>query len=164
MRTIIQAPAAICGNSLLAAADLAVQAHADVVIDGRVFPISEMFVTVGQTGERKSEADKVALRPLREYERALADKYGQDMLAYQRDHDAYEKTKQEALGSKQNKSYEAKRRALAELGEAPVRPLEPLLLCEEPTYEGLVKLLGRRATVGRAIQRRRRAFHRRATE
>jgi putative DNA primase/helicase len=140
MRAVIQAPAAICGNSLLAAADLAVQAHADVVIDGRVFPISEMFETVGQTGERKSEADKVALRPHREYERTLAEKYGQDLLAYQRDHDAYEKTKQEALGSKQ-KSYEAKRRALSELGEAPVGPLEPLFLCEEPTYEGLVKLL-----------------------
>jgi hypothetical protein len=91
----------------------------------------------------------VALRPHREYERALADKYGQDMLAYQRDHDAYEKTKQEALGK--NKSYEAKKKALADLGKAPVRPLEPLLLCEEPTYEGLVKLLPR-ATVGRAIQ------------
>ena len=141
MQTIIRAPAAICGNSVLAAAALAVQAHADVVIDGRVFPASEIFLTIGESGERKSEVDKAAQCPHRKHERSLCEQYKQDVIGYQRDREAYDKTKSEVLSSKQNKSLDAKRRALAELGDVPLPPLEPLLLCEEPTYEGLVKLL-----------------------
>ncbi len=116
MQTIIRAPAAICGNSVLAAAALAVQAHADVVIDGRVFPASEIFLTIGESGERKSEVDKAAQWPHRKHERSLCEQYKQDVIGYQRDREAYDKTKSEVLSSKQNKSLDAKRRALAELG------------------------------------------------
>jgi hypothetical protein len=51
-----QAPLAICGQSVLAAATLAVQAHADVVLPiggGRARPISNYFASVATTGERK---------------------------------------------------------------------------------------------------------------
>lgn len=140
METIIQAPAAICGNSMLAGAALAAQAHADVVIDGRACPVSEIFLTIGESGERKSEVDKVALWPHRKHERNLREQHKQDLHAYQRDREAYDKAKQEVLSSKQNKSFEDKRRALDNLDASPFPPLEPVLICEEPTYEGLVKL------------------------
>ncbi len=42
----IQAPAAICGQSLLAAASLAVQPHADVLIDGRREPLSLWCISI----------------------------------------------------------------------------------------------------------------------
>ena len=51
-----QAPIAICGQSILAAVALAVQGHADIDIDGRSSPISEFFLTIGESGERKSAA------------------------------------------------------------------------------------------------------------
>jgi hypothetical protein len=141
MHEVIQAPLGICGNSVLSAAALAVQAHADVVIDGRVFPVSEMFLTIGLTGERKSACDRAALWPHRKHERALCAKYKLDRLDYECRHIAFEKAKAECLASKQNRSYDAKQAALRELGPAPLAPLDPMLLCEEPTYEGLVKLL-----------------------
>lgn len=53
----IQAPDAICGSSLLAAVNLAVQGHFDVVVDGRVHPLSLYFLTFGESGERKSAVD-----------------------------------------------------------------------------------------------------------
>jgi hypothetical protein len=51
----VQAPAAICGQSVLAAATLAVQAHADLTLPiggGRARPISNFFASVAATGER----------------------------------------------------------------------------------------------------------------
>src|SRR5262245_47657467 len=45
----VQAPLAICGQSVLAAADLATQAHVDVVLPiggGQPKPVSNYFVTV----------------------------------------------------------------------------------------------------------------------
>src|SRR5262249_27317312 len=71
LHSTIQAPLALCGQSVLAATALAVQGYADVVIDGRVIPLSENFLTIGESGERKSAVDKEVLRPHRAYERQL---------------------------------------------------------------------------------------------
>lgn len=46
MYEIIKAPLAVCAQSVLAGANLAVQGHADVAIDGRHFPISEFILTI----------------------------------------------------------------------------------------------------------------------
>src|SRR5437879_496250 len=53
----IQAPLAIAAQSVLAAGTLAAQAHADVVLPigpGIAKPVSEFFVTIAVTGERKT--------------------------------------------------------------------------------------------------------------
>ena len=81
IHAVVKCPAAMCGQSILAAASLAVQPHADVVIDGRREPLSLWHVTVGESGERKSAADSWALRPHREHERMLADTYRNDLIA-----------------------------------------------------------------------------------
>jgi len=52
-----QAPDAIVGNSLLAAASLAVQPYADVLLPyGASVPTSLYVVTVAESGERNSNA------------------------------------------------------------------------------------------------------------
>ncbi len=53
IRRIVQAPDALCAQSVLAAAALAAQAHANVLIDGRSRPLSLFFCTVGESGEQK---------------------------------------------------------------------------------------------------------------
>jgi hypothetical protein len=111
------------------------------LIDGRRHPLSEFFLTIGVTGERKSAVDSIALLPHRDRQKQLHAAYTEAMIQYRRDADAYKKSKDEAIGSTKSKSYEAKRKALAELGDEPAEPLKPFLLCEEPTLEGLVKLL-----------------------
>ena len=69
---ITQAPIEICAQSVLAAATLAAQGHADVVLPhGAVRPLSCFFLTISASGERKSSADGEALRAVREQERAL---------------------------------------------------------------------------------------------
>src|SRR4051794_13084981 len=53
-----KAPLAICGQAVLAVATLAVQAHANVELPTKqVRPTSEFFITIAETGERKSAVD-----------------------------------------------------------------------------------------------------------
>jgi hypothetical protein len=136
---VIQAPDAICGQSLLAGASLAVQAHADVEIDGRVSPVSEYFFSIAKTGERKTATDKAALAPHAKRQRDLQQQYTEKIAEYEADLAAWRKARDEALSSKHNKGRESKKTALMELGSEPQGPIDAILTTEEPTYEGLVK-------------------------
>jgi hypothetical protein len=61
----VQAPLATCGQSVLAAVALAVQGHADVVLPiGHTRPISDYFITVAKTGDRKTASDIEAGWPI----------------------------------------------------------------------------------------------------
>lgn len=139
MIDVIQAPDALCGQSVLAAASLAVQPYANVVVDGRERPLSGFFVTIGESGERKSGVDEQALWEHRKHEEARYQKYQDDCIRYENDITAYKKTKDEAL--KKEKTLEGRRKALEKIGSEPPAPLHPMFITEEPTYEGLVKLL-----------------------
>jgi hypothetical protein len=138
----VQAPLAICGQSVLANTTLAVQAHADVVLPiggSRAKPISSYFVTIATTGERKTECDQQAGWAIRKYEKALRDKYDIDLPAYTNDKAAWDKARDAAM--KRGKGDRAAiRDALNSLGPEPSPPLEPMLTCPEPTFEGLCKL------------------------
>jgi Protein of unknown function (DUF3987) len=139
LREVVQAPDAICGQSVLGAGTLAVQGHADVTNDGRSHPLSDYLLTVGESGERKSAVDRCALWPHRHWERSLHERYRGEALAYQNEVEAYRKARDEAL--KQAKGRAAKKVALDMLGPPPTAPLEAMLIVEEPTYEGLIKAL-----------------------
>jgi hypothetical protein len=138
----VQAPTAIGGQSVLAAATFATQGYADVVLPigpGQPKPISNFLITVANSGERKTECDKQALWPVRAREKALRDAYDAELQAYQDDNAAWEKARSHA--AKVGKGDRAKIKAhLGALGPAPVAPLKPMLTCEEPTIEGLHKL------------------------
>jgi hypothetical protein len=141
LRRVIQAPDAVCGASLLAAASLAVQGLANVENDGRSHPLSLWFLTVAESGERKSAVDSEAMQPAREYEKSLAVEYtGAAVL-----HDA---ALQEwnARGDRARKDA-AKAGAvgladaLGAIGPAPPAPLRPIVIVADFTAEGLSKLL-----------------------
>ncbi|MFZ5635572.1 MAG: DUF3987 domain-containing protein [Pseudomonadota bacterium] len=146
IREVVQSPVGLCGQSLLSAASLAVQALADVEIDGRREPLSLWHLSIGESGERKSATDAAALRPHREWERALADDFARDLAAYDSEAGAYKA----AVRRIENKGEPAEvRAARQELGPAPLRPLEPWLLLNEPTLEGLQRLYQRgRPSIG----------------
>ena len=67
---LVQAPAAICAQSVLAACAYTAQQQIDVVMPtGSQKPVSVFFLSVGATGERKSAVDDHAI--LREYSSLL---------------------------------------------------------------------------------------------
>jgi hypothetical protein len=137
----VRSPIAIGAQSVLGAAVLAVQGHADLVLpigSGSVKPVSCYFVTVAATGERKSESDSQALWPVEKREAALRATREADLLSYLNDKAIWDKVRGEALRSKADRA--GTKTALDTLGPAPAPPLEPMLTCPEPTFEGLCKL------------------------
>lgn len=114
----VQAPDALVGNSLLAAASLATQHRADVITPAGVrAPLSLFVASVAASGERKSAVDSLALQPHRTFERAR-------VTAAQAEIDAYD-----ALPRKEKAD------------KAP--PSSPMFILGDPTLEGLTKLLHR---------------------
>jgi hypothetical protein len=141
LMTCIQAPDAICCQSVLAAATLAVQPFANVVIDGRDFPLSQYFLDIGESGERRSAVDRTALYPHRQYERQLFEAYGKDKVVYTNNLDAWKRARDTIL--KKRVDLVERQRLLAAMPQSPTAPLDPIVITEEPTYEGLVKLFVR---------------------
>jgi hypothetical protein len=138
----VRAPMAICGQSVLAAANLAVQAHGDVELPigrGVAKPTSNFFVTVAATGERKSAADAEANAPISHREQVLRQQYDAEYPAYINEKMAWDKAREAAARKAKGNCAEIKR-ALEDLGPEPKAPLIPLLTCPEPTYEGLLKV------------------------
>src|SRR5690625_811920 len=135
----VQAPAAMCGTSVLAAASLAAQGVADVEIDGRREPLTLWAVTIGESGERKSGVDELALFAHRQHERQALTGY----QAEREDHDveeaAYNAALQRARGGKGSR--DAIRAAIEDVGPPPVPPLKPIVVMGEPTLEGVQKQL-----------------------
>jgi Protein of unknown function (DUF3987) len=138
----VRAPIAIGAQSVLGAAVLATQGHADVELpigNGSAKPVSCYFVTVAATGERKSESDWQALWPVEKHEAALRASHDADLFSYANAKAAWDKARDLAL--KTGKGDQAAIRAVLDsLGKAPNAPLEPMLTCPEPTFEGLCKL------------------------
>jgi Protein of unknown function (DUF3987) len=137
----VQAPMAICGQSVLAVGTLAVQGHADGESPtGQVKPLSCFFLSVAPTGERKTAGDTEALWPVKKRETALRESYDKSLLDYHNAKMAWDAA-QKQIVSKGKGDRIAIKRALDQLGPPPAPPLTPLLTCPEPTYQGLVKCL-----------------------
>jgi hypothetical protein len=137
----VQAPLAICGQSVLAAATLAVQGHANVQLPmGHAKPVSSYFISVAPTGERKSAVDTEALAPVRKREATLREAFAGQRLEFENEETAWKKARDEHVKAAKGDRLLIKE-GLDVLGPAPHPPLEPILTCGEPTFEGLCKLL-----------------------
>ncbi len=143
IRNKIQAPDAICAQSVLSAATLVTQGHGDVVLHtGQSRPSSEYFLTIADSGERKTSADSEALRGIESYEKALREQYDVDEAEYSNQFAAWDRQRTQILTDKTKFPTQfSKKQALDDLGIAPPAPLFPAIICPEPTYEGLCKLL-----------------------
>lgn len=82
MHEVVKAPDSICGNSILAVAALITHAHADIHIDGRIHPLSLFILTVAESGDRKSAVEKIALKPVKSFEKMMFKGYGKQKQIY----------------------------------------------------------------------------------
>jgi Protein of unknown function (DUF3987) len=141
IQDLVQSPWAMCGQAVLATATLAVQGLADVELPtGQVKPISGFFLTIAATGERKSATDGYAIGPISQHEELLRETYLAELPGYKNAKEAWEAARKAA--SKMHKANAAAIRAeLDRLGPEPAAPLQPMLTCQEPTFEGLCKAL-----------------------
>jgi hypothetical protein len=135
-----QAPIDICANAVLAVAGLVVQAHGDVQLPtGAIKPLCLYLVTIARSGERKTSTDNLALAPVRDREAELRIEHEAAAQEHRNDLEVWEAERKAILKSKKDRA--ARKLALDDLGPEPKPPLAPILVCHEPTFEGLVKLL-----------------------
>ena len=136
----VQLPAAIAGQSVLAAAALGVQPYVDIILPtGERVPTSFFMVSVAASGERKSSADKLALFPVREREAEMQRDHLDGQSSYLADAAAYRAARKKAETGA-NKTRAAIKQAIEACGDEPVAPPTPMLLSDEGTLPGLQKL------------------------
>lgn len=122
----VQAPDALAGGSVLAAAALAAQPHADVLMPhGQRAPLSLFIVTGALSGDRKSATDGVANAAADEYRRQQARDHATAMQRYEQDKGPREKGHPE-----------------------PVAPVAKSLTIGKATVEGLHMMLRNQPHIG----------------
>ena len=142
LHEIIQAPAALCAQSVLAAASLAAQPHANILIDGRRSPLTLWAITIGASGERKTAVDTVALSAHKAWEREQVEDHERklkDHTAAKAAHEAAVDAAKRSAKSKNHGSLVEIRAAIDKCGDAPTAPPSPLLIVTEPTLEAVQK-------------------------
>jgi hypothetical protein len=97
-------------------------------------------LTVAATGERKSATDGLALGPIRKYEEMLDETYHAELPIYEIEKAAWDAARRKACNSHRG-DYAAIKAALHRLGPEPAALLTPLVTCQEPTFEGLCRVL-----------------------
>jgi hypothetical protein len=136
VQSAIKAPVALVAQAFLAGAAVAVQGVANLELHGRPTPLSEFFLSIAESGERKSAVDSIAKAPHVAWQREAFSDYDIDLKAYKNEEAIFAKDRATVLhGNDTDKADK-----LATLQE-PVAPRLPLLFCEDPTFEGIYKLL-----------------------
>lgn len=130
-------PLELAAASVLAATALAVQGQHDVRFRGKRFPTSCYFVSIARSGDRKSEADGLALAAVREDERRLLREHAHEFSARRAALEAHEEARRRVLRDK-HKAQADVQRALEELGPEPSPPSPPTWTVSAGTTQGLV--------------------------
>jgi hypothetical protein len=122
----VQAPDALAGGSVLAAASLAVQPLANVVMPhGQRAPLSVFVITAADSGDRKSAVDAVACGAIDEVRKQQARQYANEVQQFE------------------------EHRASAKKGNAEATPPTPKsLTTSNATIEGICRLLKYQSSVG----------------
>ena len=144
---IIQCPMALAAQSCLAALSLSCQALYDIEIDGRVCPSSEFFLSLGESGERKSATDKAATRSIDRFQKREKERYERERAAFEIKLEAWSKAR--AKASKIAKSHAEIQIELEKIGPPPEPPLGYVVKTGDFTIEGIYKsLLNGRPSIG----------------
>jgi hypothetical protein len=142
---IVQSPIEMCAGAVLASTSFAVSAHANIKLPtGQTKPVSCWFWCIAESGERKTATDDQAFAPQKQHEQHLHARHEVELKDYEVRHKMWE-AQSKAIEKDFKKSgaagSEAHQIALEKLGLAPDKPLLPLLMASDFTFEGLVHCL-----------------------
>ncbi len=124
------APPGLALQAVLGTMSAAAQGHADVETIHGVSPTSLFLLTIAKSGERKSACDKLATKPMREFE-------GPRMRQFRKDSEAFEQA--ESRHSR-NLSAVIEPCDTSDFGNVPASPpVNPKIMFEDITLPGLTK-------------------------
>jgi hypothetical protein len=142
----VQCPEGLAGPSVLTAAATAVQGHHDMMHPlGHAAPCSLALLTLGDSGARKSTADKIALEAYHEAAKDREKEYRQQYVDFRALQEAREAKKSHIKSHRKDqdaRTAEDIAAALASLGPDPFPPLPPSRIVTDPNFEGMIKWMG----------------------
>jgi hypothetical protein len=142
-----QAPLALAGQSVLGASSCVAQAYVNAQgVSGQFYPCSLFMLSIGASGERKTACDKLALFPVKQKESLNYEGYTRQLQHYKDETEAYEiarKLASKPQRSDKNPTKESIQQALQAVGIKPEEPIEPAILCPEPSFPALVRALAK---------------------
>jgi len=132
----VQAPVVMAGQSVLSAAALVTQGHANVSRGNiGVCPTSLFFSTVAESGDRKSSGDKLALAPIRAFEEERINEFNTKKGEYEAELTAWEVERESVLRMYKRKNKVANYNK--EMLENDLRQLEKIKP-KPPTFPNIV--------------------------
>lgn len=142
IRDTVQCPDGLAGPSVLTAATLAVQGHFDMQHPvGHAAPCSTTLITLGESGERKSTVDKLALQAFLDAADEREKAYRQEYAEHSALLEARDAVRSRIKAKRKNDARTSRDIAdeLASLGGDPFPPIPPGRIVTDPNFEGLVK-------------------------
>ncbi len=136
---VIKAPLAMCAQSFLAGAAVCVQGVSNLELHSRKIPLSEFFLTIAESGERKSAVDNIAKHPHTVWQREKMKAFDAETKSFNNAKSIFDKERSIILNS--DKALKKEKAENIEKLEEPIPPRIPLLFSEEPTFEGVFRLL-----------------------
>ncbi|MGC8968420.1 MAG: DUF3987 domain-containing protein [Thermus sp.] len=137
---VVQGAEALTAAAFLSGASLGAQGIANAAVDGRTYPASLFFLTVADSGERKTELDRLALLPARAWQASRAETAALAEEAWRAEREAWEAERRRILGEK-GLTREERAEALKALGLPPARPWSGVFLLSDATTEAIVSAL-----------------------
>lgn len=144
---LTQAPLSMCAQSVLAAVTIASQGQRDVELPGGGRkPLTAIFISIAESGERKSTVDRLAVAGIRRVEDQWRASWESHKPQYMNAKVAWDSARADAM-RKAKGDMQARLSALVAIGPEPKAPPHPMLLVADPTPEALIMHLAE----GRAI-------------
>jgi hypothetical protein len=142
---VVQSPIEMCAGAVLASTSFAVSARVNIMLPTRQMkPISSWFWCVAESGERKTATDDQAFAPQKQHEKQLRARHKvalEDYEVRRKMWEAQAKAIEKQFKDPGAAGSEAHRKELEKLGPVPEKPLDPLMMSSEFTFEGLVRCL-----------------------
>jgi hypothetical protein len=145
-KELTQAPVELPAQTVLGISSFLAQRHINVMgLSGTPFPPSLFHITIAESGERKSQVDKILLKSSDEYENEQDSHYNEDLKHSKIKQELYDQKKSKIL-KKISNAKTPNCRNVAEndlsilINEEPNRPLNPTLFLKEGTWEGIFDL------------------------
>lgn len=142
---VTEAPIALCAASVLATAALACQGHRNAETLSGTAPASLFLMTIAESGERKSTADRLAMRGVRAFEAECRNEYELAKGLHSNAVELWSTERKKILSGKGKGGTELgaieQRADLDALGPEPSAPLKPQIATSSPTIEGIMKNL-----------------------
>jgi len=139
MNQVIQAPDAVCAQSVLGFAAHSVQGYANIIIDGRMIPLNEFFLSICARSGRKSECDSTAGDCHTEYQKELYKNYNYEKKLYEDECQTHDTARKKIMDDKKTSKSEKNDLLSVLRAEEPWKPYEPLIRISDPTTEGIHK-------------------------